>query len=122
MGISAVRGACGVSEDSKEAIITSVKACFEGLLEKNHLEEGDLACVMFTITSDLRSKNPAGALRASGHGSQVPLFCMQEPEIEGMMPRCIRLLLILKEERENLVPVYINGAEILRPDQFSSKH
>ena len=114
MSICALRGATGVSEDSPEAIVKSVEA----LLAENHLSEADLACILFTITSDLQSKNPAGALRESGHGSCVPLFCMQEPEIKGMMPRCVRILLVLKEERSGLVPVYINGAERLRPDQF----
>ncbi len=121
MSICALRGATGVSEDSPEAIGKSVKECFEVLLEENHLSESDLACILFTITSDLQSRNPAGALRASGHGSSVPLFCMQEPEIKGMMPRCVRILLILKEERSALTPVYINGAERLRPDQFPKK-
>ena len=118
MSICALRGATGVSEDSPEAIVKSVRECFEALLAENHLSEADLACILFTITSDLQSKNPAGALRESGHGSCVPLFCMQEPEIKGMMPRCVRILLVLKEERSGLVPVYINGAERLRPDQF----
>lgn len=118
MSICALRGATCVKEDTPEAITASVKECFEGLLEKNHLAESDLACILFTITSDLQSKNPAGALRASGHGSSVPLFCMQEPEIKGMMGKCVRLLLLLKEEKSPLIPVYINGAEKLRPDQF----
>ena len=119
MAICALRGATGVAEDTPQAIERSVKECFEALLEKNHLQEHDLACILFTITSDLKSKNPAGALRHGGHATSVPLFCMQEPEINGMMGRCIRILLILKEEKEGLVPVYLNGAERLRPDQFA---
>ncbi len=118
MAICALRGATGVGEDSPFSIEESVKECFEELLRENHLEEEDLACILFTITSDLHSKNPAGALRHAGHGAKVPLFCMQEPQIDGMMERCVRILLLLKEERANLKPVYINGAERLRPDQF----
>lgn len=118
MGISALRGATGVAKDDPNEIIASVKECFELLLQKNHLEEDDIACILFTITRDLQSKNPAGALRAAGHGSGVPLFCMQEPETKGMMERCVRLLLLLKESHEGLQPVYIRGAEKLRPDQF----
>lgn len=116
MGISAVRGAIQVERDEGEAIRRATGKMYERLLEVNHLSDSDIACALFTQTSDLRSMNPAGALRRSGHASHVPLFCMQELEIEGMMERVIRVLLILKEKRDDLVSVYLDGAERLRPD------
>lgn len=118
MGVSAVRGAAGVARDTPKEIVSSVTDCFEKLLEVNGIGEKDIAAVLFTITPDLTSKNPAGALRAGGHGAGIPLFCMQEPVSKGMMERCVRLLLILRTDREGLKPVYIRGAERLRPDLF----
>jgi chorismate mutase len=116
MGISAVRGAIQVKEDDPKAISLAVVKMFEALLDKNALKEDDIACILFTQTGDLRSKNPAASLRQGGYAANVPLFCMAEAEVDGMMSRVIRVLLLLKETKTNLLPVYLDGAEKLRPD------
>lgn len=116
MGITAVRGAICVKEDAIVSIEEAVAKLWKAIITENHLEETDIAFVLFTQTEDLKSRNPAGALRKGGWCKEVPLFCMQEPEITGMMPRVIRLLVVLKEETRCLVPVYLDGAERLRPD------
>ena len=45
----------------------------------------------------------------------MPLFCSQEPEIKGMLKKVIRVL-ITGYFDEKPIPVYANGAEVLRPD------
>jgi chorismate mutase len=41
---------------------------------------------------------------------------MQELEIEGMLERVIRLLVITNKVVEQVRPVFLDGAEKLRPD------
>ena len=67
------------------------------------------------ILSDIKSLNPATALRKAGYGASVPLFCTQEAEITGMLKKVIRVL-ITGYFDEKPIPVYANGAEVLRPD------
>ena len=114
--IGALRGAICVSDDQKELIDKAVPALFTALLEKNHLTEQDLAFIMFTQTGDLKSRNPAYSLRHAGYCSTVPLFGMQEMEIEGMLEKVIRIMIVTNKKIESPVHVYMDGAEKLRPD------
>jgi chorismate mutase len=114
--IKAVRGAVKIDEDTPESIRGGVVELMNTLLEENCIREGNIVSLVFSMTGDLRSRNPASALRTRGYES-VPLFCCKEPDIEGMMPRVIRVLVTVRVSRfRSLTPVYVNGAEGLRPD------
>lgn len=110
----AIRGAVCV-ENTADSIISGVKQLYEQILEKNNFKTEDAVSIQFTITQDLTKLNPAAALRKSGYGSDIPLFCSQEPQIEGMLEKVIRILITVYQEKKP-VAVYLNGAEILRPD------
>ncbi len=114
--ITAVRGAiCVASDDPSQIEVASCKL-FAALLEANGIGESDIACLLLTQTSDLKSRNPAGGLRKGGYCATTPLFCMQELEIEGMLHRVIRMLIITNRVVEQAVPIFLDGAEKLRPD------
>jgi chorismate mutase len=114
--IKAVRGAVKIDADTPEAIRSGVACLMYTLLEENRIRERNIVSLLFSQTGDLRSENPAAALRTRGFES-VPLFCCREPDIEGMMPRVIRVLVTIRVSRfRSLKPVYVNGAERLRPD------
>ena len=110
----AVRGAV-CTEDSPEEIQKSVKMMFDELYSKNSIKDEDLVSIQFSITSDIKSLNPATALRKAGYGGSVPLFCTQEAEITGMLKKVIRVLITGYFDAKP-IPVYANGAEVLRPD------
>jgi chorismate mutase len=87
------------------------------ILERNALSTDDLISVVFTSTPDLRSAFPAAAARTLGIGD-VPLLCAQELDIEGALPRVVRVLAHanLDRPRQDVVHVYLRGAEVLRQD------
>ena len=114
--ISAVRGAICVERDEPALIEEAVCKLYSALLKANEIEESDIACLLLTQTGDLKSRNPAGGLRKGGYCATTPLFCMQELEIEGMLERVIRLLVITNKVAEQVRPVFLDGAEKLRPD------
>ncbi|AEV28305.1 monofunctional chorismate mutase, clade 1 [Sphaerochaeta pleomorpha str. Grapes] len=114
--IHAIRGAICVQEDTKEAIDHAICKLFSQVLEANGLLERDIAFLLMTQTGDLKSRNPAAGLRSGGFCATTPLFCMQELEIDGMLERVIRIMLVANREMEKVVPVYTEGAEKLRPD------
>ena len=88
---------------------------YRELLEKNAILEDDIVSVMFTVTADLTALNPATALRQAGFGKAVALFAAAEPCIANSLPRVIRVLVTYYGSKKP-VPVYLNGAEMLRPD------
>ncbi len=114
--ISAVRGAIQVASYSQEASACAAQKLFRTVLETNQITEDTIASLLITQTSDLKTLNPATGLRLGKLASGVPLFCMPELEIEGMMSRVIRMLFTLNIYLPNLQPIYLDGAELLRPD------
>ncbi len=110
----AVRGAV-CCENTESSIGTLVPELYRELLDRNRINESAVVSVMFTVTSDLTALNPATALRRQGLAPDLPLFASAEPYIEGYLPKVIRVL-ITYYGNEAPVPVYLNGAEVLRPD------
>jgi chorismate mutase len=118
VSVRAVRGAIQVAENSAAAIRAAAARLVSELLARNALDPGHIISLVFSLTGDLTRANPAQAARTLGL-SGVPLFCLQEAEIEGAMPRVIRALLTYSGgKRAPPVPVFLDGAESLRPDLF----
>ena len=106
------------SSDEKGIIQERVQFLVKKILTENNIEEKDIISIFFSITKDLRSINPAAALRSGGDYASTPLFCAQEPDVDGALPRIIRTMVTteIKEEKDKYIHVYLDGAEKLRPD------
>jgi chorismate mutase len=112
----AVRGAIQVGENSRHAIESSAVRLVEEVLRANDIAEERIVSIIFSLTEDLTAANPATGLRREGFAG-TPLFCTQEPRIEGGMPRVIRVLVTFEsQERRETVAVYLEGAAALRTD------
>jgi chorismate mutase len=100
---------------------SAVTELLRSLLEANSIGETDIVSVIFSQTRDLDADNPARCARTDGF-SGVPLFCTQEPDYPNSLPRVVRVLLTAEREEWSAPakPVYIGGAEALRPDLHSS--
>lgn len=114
----AVRGAV-CCENTVDSVSTEVPALYGAILGRNRINERHIVSVVFSVTSDIDCINPATALRKAGLAADVPLFAAAEPSIAGMLPRVIRVLVTWRG-RGTAVPVYLNGAEALRPDIATS--
>ena len=113
----AVRGAIQVESDDRDNITTSVVELYRALCDANALEMDSIVSWQFTITPDLRSLNPATALRTIEGTAHIPLFCMQEPVVEGMLERTIRCMVLHYAPIDHISShIYLGGAKILRPD------
>ncbi len=116
MFVRAVRGAVQIEKDGASQIVKGVGRLVNGLVEKNSISIEHIISIQFTVTKDIQSKNPAAALRTFGF-QDVPLFCSQEPQTKGALPRVIRVLITVETDSgDSLVPLYLDGAEKLRPD------
>jgi chorismate mutase len=116
----ALRGAFRCRND-REDIMAQTAAMYDALLEKNHIDEGDIVSLQFSVTPDLDALNPCAALRHSGRGASLALFAQVEPVFKESLDRMIRALLYCyAEEGAAPVHVYRNGAEVLRPDRAAS--
>ena len=110
----AIRGATTVKSDSAEEIRDCVKELLTLIKDKNNLAYEDVICIMFSNTNDLHSYYPAKAAREAGFFS-CALFSSLEPEIDGSLPKCIRVML-LAEKQGVAKHIYLNEAVNLRKD------
>lgn len=110
----AVRGAV-CCENSEASICSWVPTMYRELIERNSIRESDIVSILFSVTGDLDSFNPATALRKAGLARSVPLMASAEPYVQGGLQRVMRVLVTYYGSSAP-IPVYMNGAERLRPD------
>ncbi|WAP55233.1 chorismate mutase [Streptomyces sp. S465] len=117
MAVRAVRGAVQLERDEPEHMHEQVSKLLTAILERNDLDPDDLISVWFTATPDLHSDFPAVAARKLGI-TDVPLICAQELDIEGAMPRVVRILAHVETPlpKSDVAHVYLGAAASLRKD------
>ena len=117
MAVRAIRGATQLEEDVRDHMLERVAEMVTDVMEANGLEVDDFNSVIFTATSDLVSEFPAYAARRLGFG-EIPLICARELEIDGSMPRCVRMMAHVETDlpRADITHVYLHGAAALRSD------
>jgi chorismate mutase len=115
--VRAVRGATQLEEDVREHLLERVAEMVVDVMSANGLDVDDFISVIFTATSDLVSEFPAYAARRLGFG-EIPLLCARELEIDGSMPRVVRMLAHVETDlpRADITHVYLHGAAALRRD------
>jgi chorismate mutase len=112
----AVRGAIRVGENAAQCIQDTAVRLVREVLASNRIAENQLVSIIFSLTEDLTASNPATGLRSVGFAA-TPLFCVNEARVDGGMPRVLRVLVTWNSiSRRPAVPVYLDGAEALRPD------
>ncbi|MCP9208963.1 chorismate mutase [Streptomyces sp. HD1123-B1] len=117
MAVRAVRGAVQLERDESGHMRQQVSELLTAILERNALVPDDLISVWFTATPDLHSDFPAVAARELGI-TDVPLICAQELDIEGAMPRVVRILAHVETDlpKSGVAHVYLGAAASLRKD------
>lgn len=115
--VRALRGATTLERDERGHLLERTQELIDALLERNELDEDDLVSIVFTATGDVHSAYPAEAAREAGI-THVPLLCARELEIDGGIPRCVRLLVHAYSPRpvRDLRHVYLHDARQLRTD------
>lgn len=112
-----VRGATTVDADTRDEVLKATRQLLALLIRLNGIEPCDVASAIFTVTPDLHAEFPATAARQLGW-LDVALMCMQEVNVPGALPRCIRVLLHWNTSKpaSEIRHVYIRDAARLRPD------
>jgi len=115
--VRAVRGATQLDDDRRDHMLERVAEMVTDVMAANELDVDDFISIIFTATADLVSEFPAYAARRLGF-SDTPLICTRELEIEGSMPRVVRMLAHIETDlpKSEITHVYLHGAARLRRD------
>lgn len=117
MLVRGIRGAITADSNTKEEIIEKTKELLITLKKENDFKIEDIVSIFFSVTADLNVAFPARAARELGW-DRVPLLDMQEIEVLGGLPKCIRVLIQIncQKSQTEIKYCYLRGAEILRKD------
>ena len=117
MSVRAVRGATQLEDDTREQMLDRVAELVLEVMDANGLTVDDFISVVFTATGDLHAEFPAYAARQLGF-DDIPLICARELEIDGSMPRVVRMMAHVetRRARSEITHVYLHGAAALRSD------
>ncbi len=117
MAVRGIRGATTAEANTKAEITAKTREMLEAIIRLNDLRVEDIASAVFSVTADLDAEFPAVAARGLGW-IYTPLFCTMEIPVQGSLKSCVRVLLQVNSERrqDEMVHVYLHGAEKLRPD------
>ncbi len=115
-----VRGATTADANTPEAILEATRQLLALMIRQNGIAPEDVAAAFFFIFPDLNDEFPALAARQLGWMS-VAMLCSHELDVPQSLQRCIRVLILWNttKKADEIVHVYIKGAEKLRPDLSS---
>ena len=115
--IRAIRGAIQLDVDEREHLLKSTAELLSKILHANDIDNSSLISIFFTATPDIRSEFPAVAARSLGLGD-VPLLCFVEMDVEGALPRTLRVMVNVDTDkaRGEIRHIYLRGATALRQD------
>jgi chorismate mutase len=116
--VRGIRGATTVGENSPEAIAEAVAELLDEIETHNQIDPQDIICVFFTATPDLNTIFPAAIARKRHGWNAIPLLDLQQMQVEGSLPRCIRILIQVNTPlpQSSMVHCYLRQAQNLRPD------
>ena len=116
--VRGIRGAITVEKNEASLILDATSLLLKEIIRLNNLDIDSVASIFFTCTPDLTAAFPAKAARQLGYFT-TPLVCMQEIDVEGALPLCIRILIHYNTAKHahEMKHVYLREAQSLRPDQ-----
>ncbi|MGM0471186.1 MAG: chorismate mutase [Bacillota bacterium] len=113
--VVAIRGAITVEENSEEEILSATKELLQKIVAENAITQDDIISMILSMTQDLNATFPARAAREMGW-NDVALMCTNEIDVPGSLDKCIRVLIHLNSNQEEIEHIYLRRATALRPD------
>ena len=110
-----IRGAITVDADTPEEIRKNTGELLRAVAQANDLSGDNLKAIIFSTTQDIHSCYPAKAARECGF-EKAALFSSVEPDIEGALPLCIRVMVFAEGLKKKEKHVYLGKAAALRKD------
>ena len=117
MTLRGIRGATCLTANDADEMREAVRELLGAVMERNRLTSDDIVSIILTGTPDLTCAFPAAGARDFGL-VDVPLLCAQEMNVDGALPRVVRILVHadLEGPRSGIQHVYLRGADVLRQD------
>jgi chorismate mutase len=122
--IRGVRGAITVQEDNEAEIVSATERLLRQIIQENQISPEDVASIFISVTNDITAAFPAKATRLIEGWRFVPVMCMTEIPVPNSLRKCIRVMMHVNTSKvqQEIIHIYLEGAEILRPDLHTKQH
>ncbi|MBI2996720.1 MAG: chorismate mutase [Candidatus Melainabacteria bacterium] len=112
-----IRGAATVKENNVKEIKNTTMELFSKIVKQNKIDKSKIINIVFTVTDDLDSVNPATVIRKEFKLDSIPMLCVQEMKVRNGLPKCIRVMIQTYHGNPNGIKhIYLGEAINLRPD------
>jgi chorismate mutase len=120
--IRGVRGAITVEQNTEAEITSATEKVVNEVIAENGISPDSVASVFISVTDDVNAGFPAKVIRQLNGWKYVPVMCMREIPVPSSLPKCIRVMFHVNTEvsQSEIKHVYLEGAEVLRPDLLNS--
>lgn len=117
MAIRSVRGAITIDADGPDEVRDAVHELLTSIVEANGIAVDDVVSMLFSCTPDISSIYPGAPARDMGF-VHCGIMCLQEMDVWGGLPSCIRVMLLIETDKaqKDIVHIYLRDAKQLRPD------
>ncbi len=110
MVMIAIRGATSIEYDDAKHISERVSELYQEILSHNSFI--NISTILFSVTPDIHSINPATILRIKYNLSNVAFMCFQEAIFANSLPYIIRILILGEGKGDKFI--YLHTASKLR--------
>ncbi|MDU1321728.1 MAG: chorismate mutase [Clostridium botulinum] len=121
--MQSIRGAITIEKNEVKYIKEASIKLFSEILIRNNINIEDILSIFISCTKDIDKDYPGKYIRENFNLKNVAIMHFNEMYVEGSMPLCIRILIIIdkknKNIEENIEYVYLGRAKALRKDLFS---
>ncbi len=100
MFVRGVRGAITVEHNDEKEILSATNELLNQIILENGIVPDEIASVFVTVTQDLTATFPARTIRQMEGWELVPLMCSVEIPVEGALPKCIRLMVMINTDKK----------------------
>jgi len=108
--IVGIRGATSLTEDHPMELTEKVLELWNEIMHRNDISR--IISVVFSVTPDIKSLNPATILREKLDLNNVPFMSLEEASFNDSQKKIIRVLIICESSTQNFV--YLHEAKSLR--------
>ena len=116
--IVSIRGAITVKENSIKDIKNATTKLLNEIFTQNNIQEEKVINIIYTVTDDLDTLNPATVTREEIKIDSIPMLCVQEMKVKDSLPKCIRVMVQVYSDltKDQIKHLYLGDAASLRPD------
>lgn len=118
-----VRGATTIENNTADEIIEYTRTLVLEMAENNKIQPENVSHAFISVTKEIDAAFPAKAVREIDGWKYVPVMCMQEIDVPGSLPNCIRIMMVVNTDtaQKEIVHTFQREAVKLRPDLVERK-